>query len=214
VEVKATVREKEPLLRATLPEELHFYAVDERAKNPRGYRGLNFRLLPAPDQAVIQVHRWLGYYGNAPVGDWVIAERLFVYRGESLGRDAVVKVPIWIPAKRGFVLANKEGSRVAFRTGINNAPLLVDFEGGPLQPVTYQHVVQGLEGAKLTTRFEEIVPMGMLLLSPSGKLLFRKSDVDERDEERVDRHKKWADRMAEVEKGPVIPFQQRIGDSR
>ena len=195
VEVKAKVEDK-ALLRGTVPDDLHFYAVDEKAlkPNPREYKGINSQKLPDAEQAVIQAHRWLDTLvqragsDTPPVGDWVIAERLFVYRGESLAKDAVVKVPIWVPAKRGFVFPpSKEGIKVAFGTdNINKVPLLVDFEGGPKQPVSYApRVVQGPEGPKPTTTkmFEETVKAELLLFSPSGKLLVRKSQVDENDAE-------------------------------
>lgn len=55
VEVKAKVEDK-ALLRGTVPDDLHFYAVDEKAlkPNPREYKGINSQKLPDAEQAVIQ----------------------------------------------------------------------------------------------------------------------------------------------------------------
>ena len=42
-----------------------------------------------------------------PVGDWVVAERQLVWRGELLGQKAPTHVPIWSPEVSGFILAGK-----------------------------------------------------------------------------------------------------------
>src|SRR5262249_15853858 len=73
--------------RITIPEELLYYVVDEKDED---------RPQPAAtkDQAVVQVHRWIGEARTKPgqagsevqVGDWTVLKRRVVHRGEYLGR--------------------------------------------------------------------------------------------------------------------------------
>jgi hypothetical protein len=145
------------MLRVTVPSDLLFYAVDEKLEHGKDYKGLNPDARPGADQAVVQAHRWVDNYylgagrGKAhfPVGDWVIGERLFAYRGEYAGQDASAHLPIWEATQSKFVLAGRPPARgkdqrptvpVSFGAHADGnkperSPLLVDFEGGRL--VTY-----------------------------------------------------------------------------
>jgi len=225
------------VLRVSIPTDIHYYTLDERAyqqsllapkqKNP--YRGMN-RAINVPDparQTVVQIHRWMGQYeltrGNKvdfyPVGDWIIGERMFVFRGELLGQKAPTHVPIWAPEESGFILAGKPVLRGQDRRQIDNltlvkpdkAPLLVDFEGGGKQiyrhggaPVAKNEDGTPVEGPKPGAGVD-VTMVGttteVLLLTPDGKLLAHDSATDEEDETRKDREKLYTQRVEEAATG-------------
>src|SRR5262249_19099186 len=69
-----------------VPNDVNYYAVDAKA-GQKGYAQ------PDRDTTVVQIHRWLESVGQRPdaprdqhypVGDWSIAERLFVKRGDMI----------------------------------------------------------------------------------------------------------------------------------
>jgi hypothetical protein len=211
-------------LRVVVPKVLaHYYAVDQKTLDPK-YKGMNAQINPRPEQAVFQVHRWYDFFRPAktdyPVGNWLIAERLFGYRGESLGQKAKTKVPFWSPEDRGFVLAKNTNLpprspeanlvEIEFGTEPNEAPILVDFQGGANQPLVYKRLIPArAEGEK--SGFSEVrdnSPMELVLLSPEGKLLARNSVTDEADSQRKERHDNWIKHIKEVEDGNKgqIPF--------
>src|SRR5262249_29898439 len=78
------------------------HLLDEAAKNAAPKKKEVDLQLLAKDQVAFQIHEWLPMAGEAGknadpfvIGDWVIAERVKVRRGESIGREAVVVVPVW-----------------------------------------------------------------------------------------------------------------------
>lgn len=232
------------LLRVSVPEELFYYAVDEEAltkeklaaeKGPKKpardkdkeYKGMNAGVKPKAGQAVVQAHRWVDFYDQIRaekttdtflVGDWVIAERMFVWRGEYLGQKTPVHLPRWSKEQNTFILAGRpprSGSdkrpveEVSFDTTPTRAPLLVDFEGGA---VTYHRPGAAppktedgnpVEGGKATPGAEvkATAATELLLLTPDGKLLARNSATDEADEERDKREKDYTDRVKDADGG-------------
>jgi hypothetical protein len=209
--------------KAFVPPELYYYAVDQKdfdTKNreqQRIHKVVRDERRPDTDQVVMQAHRWVTdvpFKDNKnqaiPVGDWVVAERMLVYRGEVVGRNERVEVPVWRPRKETMSLltdsttrARKPGVEVNF--GYNRPPdyqeaVLIDFEGGKQ---SYAHVVKRSDDPdqKATT-----VPVNdesstdVLILTPDGRLQARNSAADTKDEDRVKRLKevrekidKWAD---------------------
>jgi hypothetical protein len=162
------------------------------------------------DQVVLQAHRWLlgvPFKDNKgqpiPVGDWVVAERMRVYRGEVIGRDMRVEVPVWRPREGTMALLTdtstrmrKPGVEVNFGYGTDQEAVLVDFEGGK---VSYDRIVARSEDPdqKPTTRkINDESSTDVLILSPDGKLIARNSAADAKNEERVKRLKEVREKIA------------------
>ncbi len=228
------------VLRVSIPADLHYYAMDEQAyelslaglkKMKRGiYEGMNFGKKPADPtrQTVVQIHRWMGMYeftrGSKTdfygVGDWIVGERMFVYRGELLGQKAPTHVPIWAPEQSGFILAGRPVTRNVLDkrpteeltlVKPDRAPLLVDFEGGT---VTYRHggapVPKNedgtpVEGGAKPAVGGNVTMVGttteVVLLTPDGKLVAHDSATDETDETRVMREEEYTTRVKEAATG-------------
>jgi hypothetical protein len=165
----------------SLGRDIFHYAVDMKALDPK------FSGPPADQEHVaFQVHRWMSYFewpGTGsffPVGCWVVAERLLVSRGTRVGGRQKVALPIWEPDVSRYIVAGQRGpggEEVEFSP--NNkpqeAPLLVDFEGGKLS----------YKGTKAEA------PIEVLLLSPDGKLLARDSATDAADPVRKECNDAW-----------------------
>src|SRR5262249_28074726 len=110
-----------------VPPELYYYAVDQKELDGKDYKGLNAEGRPTANQVTLQTPRWLedaATRGFRPVGEWVVAERLFVGRGEYVGRKPLIDVPIWETTKEAFILPKKKdgmketsGLEVSFSMG-------------------------------------------------------------------------------------------------
>lgn len=216
--------EKGQMIRVSAPRDFFYYAVDQRKIDTGKYKGMNSNLQPRPDQTVIQIHRWIDVYFPTvqqnyflPVGDWMVAERVFINKGEHIGQTVPLKLPVWAPEQRKFTLAVKPGGSpkrlvdkivdLSFGSAVNLGPILVDFEGGPSQPLVHTRLVpkgEGLPPARVT------IPAGensaeLLLMTPDGRLIGRNPALDEKDQTRVDRHKLWMDKTEQVEKDKYDP---------
>jgi hypothetical protein len=199
-------RPSEPL-RLTVPQEVYYYPVDEKPEKgsypPAG-----------KDKVAVQLHRWVDFvHPNAKakfaVGDWSILERDLVQRGEYIGREAFVEVPIWNREQETFVLASNpsaKGPRAAaktvpvdFRTGV----LLVDFEGGKVR----QEV-----GPRLTVSDE--APVELLVVTPDGRFQVRSGQLtEEEDSVRKERLTAWRETIKGVKESsqparPLDPFNR------
>jgi hypothetical protein len=197
--------------KVVVPPEMQYYAVDQ-AKAEKDYKGQNARETPESGrQTVLQIHRWLDHvlYRDKQVlsvGEWSVAERLLVYRGEYVGRMQKVEVPYWVPEQENYVLAVTPGSKPkiggldgSLATGVEvnfaHEPidtLLVDFEGGDM---SYQRMADGKPSGK---PIREATPTEVLLLSPEGKLLAHDSLLDTNDEARKKRLEEWRSRIKDV----------------
>ena len=111
--VSPPVEVTEPLI---VPPDLNYYAVDQKElekieqKDPKT-KSNKPRFRTAPDlttdkeRVAVQIHRWVDYAyptgpkNPAPVGDWLVAERVLAHRGEYLRRRLLTEVPIWYVAK-------------------------------------------------------------------------------------------------------------------
>jgi hypothetical protein len=158
----------------------------------------------------MQIHHWLEQYytpdrkSNYPVGEWTLADRLLVYRGEYLARKAQVELPIWVTVKDQFILASNPKNRrqktveVYFGEGSGpdpgeGEPVIVDFEGGK---VSYDRVLgKGPDEKLQTVRIQDKAPIEVLVLAPDGKLLVRNAAADSADEERKERRAAIFDRL-------------------
>jgi hypothetical protein len=199
----------------TMPPETVYYAVDEKKISPEEKYTAKDKDNPLYDMwstrndppsrdhyVVFQLHRWLEKtsIGGAEsfIGDWAIADRVFVARGEFVGRTVKVDLPVWKFAQDSYVLPaedqkRKRGGRV--RSGVEvsfgqsnaeNETILLDFEGGTVR-----------EGKQLSDNSS----VEVLMLSPDGKLLARNSDKDAHDKERKDRRAKAQKHIKEIREG-------------
>ncbi len=134
------------------------------------------------DQAVVQVHRWIGLTGEGyRIGDWAIKEWLAVRKGEQIGQpDMLVPMPTWNKGRGAFEMLRtqvkvrtrtetKKGVKLDFVPKVDNPPLLVDFEGGKRKFNVPNGGVMAEEAA-----------MDLLILTPDGRLIVRNSrdDID------------------------------------
>jgi hypothetical protein len=202
----------------SVPQESFYYVVDEKqGMNPKELRQMpresaQYRMLntapTAPDQVAFQFQRWMETTQRSrkdpdqvPVGEWVLADRVLVPRGEYIGRKVNVDLPIWIYSRNAFILPSEERTTRAARargnTGIDvdfgeenpeNNLILVDFEGGRVN-------VPGVKAA------DDLCPIQVLMLSPDGKLLARNSLKDTNDSVRQKRREEVLKRVQEVRQG-------------
>src|SRR5205807_9327847 len=88
-----------------IPDELIFYAVDER-RNEGSYAFGDQRM-------PVQIHHWLERVQTDPnnrdasffAGDWAILERDWAHRGEFIGGTKETEVPIWWPTLKKYQFA-------------------------------------------------------------------------------------------------------------
>jgi len=110
----------------TIPNEYDLYAVDQHllddwAGEKKSHHGETKKDLATPkDHTTIQIHKWVGQKNSSNfrdtyvIGDWVIAERLQVRKGDLIGKDSVVQAPVWRPLKDTFEVP--QGIEIKHRT--------------------------------------------------------------------------------------------------
>jgi hypothetical protein len=213
-------------------EEIHYYAVDQKGLEPRDskHKFDDIRLPDGKHQIVMQIHKWLNTVSakrdapSFPVGDWSVAEREVVYRGERIGQVHTVEVPFWMFDQAQFVLMTNPAERltkdkhkihVSFGA-TNNDAVLVDFT----DPVVwYKRTTESKEdgGAPVQLEVKDTVPQEVLVLSPEGKLLVHNTEADKDDKERKDRLAAWRkkiedmDKKSETKPGKDDPFSKPGG---
>jgi hypothetical protein len=175
-----------PVLRVTMPEEVHIYA------DAREIKGID----RDTHKASIQLHKWLQAVRTAdlhPVGEWWV-EKLMVGRGEYIGRVDKARYIVWVstaidPANRTIgvdVFKQVKNDPENLWTGA----LLVDFE-------TYQ-LPQGVvpSGGKVPQKFgnrvwQEESPTEILFVDELGRLMAHHQHVDREDPDRTKRFTRW-----------------------
>jgi len=199
----------------TIPRESFYYAVDqfeigkmmgtkpplvtsvikELMKESIDFPNANHNLA---EMTPVQIHRWMNRFqandgSERWIGDWVIAERLLIKRGELIGRKKViVEVPEWYDNKNrydwGKFAVGKHAAKftpVNFLTDEAKVPMLVDFQGPK----------KAEDGAT-----------ELLILEPDGKLTVRNSRVDsdpqsEIGKERLRHYNQWRQRVEKLRHG-------------
>lgn len=159
------------------------------------------------NQVVFQLHRWvesapIDVKGEpVPIGDWAIADRVLVSRGDFIAQTVKVDLPVWKYTQDAFVLPaedqkarkvrGKVPSGVSVNFGEENSDtqtILVDFEGG-------KETIGGEAKLSDTSAIE------VLMLSPDGKLRARNSAEDAADEKRVERREEVQKRIEDLREG-------------
>jgi hypothetical protein len=180
-----------------IPSDFAFYAVDQQEVDPFRYSKTK---APAPDQAVVQLQRWIdifdeGGIGREPVGEWAVADRVLIHAGEYIGGNHEVELPVWHWLEERFVLASSPADRqkkrivIPFTEDHETAPVLVSFNGGEIR-------FNGIQ---------EQVPREVLVLMPNGRLAMRNSVVDEQDPDRREHYQHWRGQVDQI---------KRIGSGR
>jgi hypothetical protein len=192
--------------------ELYYYAIDLKTQGSlEDKKALWNAPSPRPNQVPVQAHRWVEYVYPDPqrprsgfsVGDWCIAERTLVTRGEYLGQTEPVWVPVWDILQERFSLASltvsgrKTKQKVPVYFGAEGQPdsVLVDFQGGFLD---YNKFAGMDEDKPRYTPVHDQAPTELLILSAEGKLSVRQGDANLNDEDRKAREGAWKKRIEEI----------------
>jgi hypothetical protein len=192
-----------------VPPDLSFYVVDQSqvSKGEKHTPGTPLFTLwnkrVQEGQVAFQLQRWVDQTPVAtdselvPIGEWAVADRVLVPRGEYVGQSVKVDLPVWKYTQDSYVLPAEDQKRRMRKppTGVHvnfthenpdgSETILVDFEGG----------VQTLGKLADTSAVE------VLLLAPDGKLLAHNSAVDSNNEKRKDRRDEYVKRIDEVREG-------------
>jgi hypothetical protein len=213
--------------KARLAPDLAFYGVDQKeidARDPGNLPPGPRNVYPVRTwETVVQVHRWVDFLpvknrGALPVGDWAIAERVVVGRGEPLPRPRV-ELSYWRTAQASFAMAAepaKEGvpkpkgpPQVELPLAQDgDEPILVDFTRGDLTYLRTQ--LKTDEPAESPRLVQDRAISEVLLYTADGRLLAHNAPKDAADPERDARLKAvrdWIDQVKSMKIGrPLNPF--------
>jgi len=187
----------------TVPADTFFYAVD-----------INPRLNPQPNhnEAVFQFHRWVEEFRAKPpggdltsAGEWVVAPRVIVRRGEYLRTVAPAEVPVKLPNYHNAIVMSKVplpfGDETEWVDRRTVYPVLVDFEGGKVS--THRVEPAKKEGADpRTVTVQDDVKQEVLILNPDGRVEAHSAAVDELDPARTKRYDDYRARIDNINKKP------------
>jgi hypothetical protein len=220
-------------IRVHVDPEMYYYAVDQTEWERTSEEGNKKYAAPYrnyvinPDKQVwLQAHRWLenvklkGGDSRLEFGEWTIAERFPVHRGEYVGRPERVEVPVWRTTRESFVIASdvsttqrSHGISVYFGYAADETKqpevLLVDFDNG--KHAIRRVVSRGVDDDVKTQNVSDDAGKDVLLMKPDGRLILLEGAVDFNDGERVDRVKKVRDRIIDVKRKEALGPQQRLG---
>jgi hypothetical protein len=126
------------------------------------------------------------------IGEWAVADRVVVTRGEYVDRNYRIELPVWSASHNDFLIPVDHPGRDKKIPGIevpfsNERPdgletILLDFEGGGRQ--VYKHVLSRNEDEAQTKDVDDVSSAEVLLLTPEGRLLGHDSALDATDPER------------------------------
>jgi hypothetical protein len=202
--------------KVSVPPEFRYYAVDQKEIDPKNsYRGIHAKdPFYRDQQAAFQIQRWLELAepsdGNyVPVGEWTVAERVLVNRGEYIGRTEKVEVPVWRTPSSKFVLAVPPGKQSLRVSGINvpfsvpnEEAVLVDFEGGPQQ---FDRKIRKDDRPETVKIRDDNVSTEVLVVGSDGRVTARNSAYDADDRERIERLNTWRSRIIELKNPGLVP---------
>jgi hypothetical protein len=202
------------------PPEQYYYVVDEaphglsrRERMSLPQDSAQLRLLtashpsPTNEQVALQFHRWVETTqqsrketAQVPVGEWAVADRVFVARGEYIGRIVNVDLPIWKSTQNTFILPTVS-EKINRRAGKPNTGIDVEFGQDPPEN---NLILVDFEGGRVSSekpKVDDTCAIEVLMLSPDGKLLARNSVKDTNDDERKERRDKALKRIQDVREG-------------
>jgi|GEM_PF-279169 len=204
---------KIPIL-LSIPEEHSCYLIDQKKEDEKTFKG--FTNEDNKRQVAMQIHKWFLNTGastqNLSVGDWAVADRVSVFRGEFVGRSVIAKVPLWIYFFEGFGLLPpkvvKSGSAVKTGDGIliDFAPdrkdrpdfMLVDFEGPEF---THDRIKTSAADGKITVSKVEDRDrlIEAYIISPTGQLEVHNILTDRDNIERKEKLNAYRERVKNAE---------------
>ncbi len=198
-------------IRVAVARELIYYAADQKvideapvAGKREKYAGPNTAVYPSDKVLVLQAHRWLkdfrlGTGGSMIIGDWAVAERLPVYRGEYIGRRIRVEMPVWRYQRETYVMTTDDN----IKKGNKGLPIPFGFEekkAAAPEAILVDFEPAGGRGHSDARKVADTAAAQALILSPDGKLLLREGALDTFDQERVNRLEDFRKRIKEVKK--------------
>jgi hypothetical protein len=212
--------------KVVVPPELIYYTVDQRelgAEDPKEEKDPNARKVPytginryaqprAGQEVAMQFHRWVDttVVGKDAepvfIGEWAIAERVIVPRGEYIGQPVTIELPVWKYTRMKWVIPGlpvpgerkrKPGMEVPFGYDdpAKGEAILVDFEGGKQ---SFEHLIPMGDENFRSQRVDDTSATEVLMLTPEGKLLGRNSADDIFDKERIQRRRAVRERIQDV----------------
>ncbi len=197
----------------TVPTDLHYYAVDQKAIEGKEYKGAYKDITVGREQTVLQIQKYLEYIAptpgkNVPVGEWSVAERVVVTRGEIIDRLLRVDVPLLVEEEERWKLASTPGDK-GRDPGIN-----VSFEGLKARPAVLVDFDRGRKTYRRAggdTDVKDDPSEEVLILAPDGKLLAHNAAADAADKDRQDMLKMWRERIEQVRKDNSDPMNPNQG---
>lgn len=167
-----------------IPDEYQLYAVDQQILDDWAADKVDKKGPPnLKDRTTFQIHQWVKTTRDETddyvIGDWAIAERLLVARGDHIGYQAPVQVPVWRLLKNSFEMPHTikdKKDKKKDKPGIiiklsrstddkqSDPPVLVDFVGG--------------RKFKSSGAFEEEAAVDALVVESDGSLRVLNSRID------------------------------------
>lgn len=210
----------------SIPDEYFLFAIDQKPDNPKVVNGSDDKDAKN-DQVAVQIHRWVDVTGDRAadiehvVGDWAIAERILLQRGDPVGRMVNVEIPVWDKKLGNYALGSSlaiEGKKAGIKLppkGLGRPPIAKkeDKEGAAVDqaasgiPVDFADtapppVLIDFDGGKKTQTFPgdfrpttDSSASSLLILRADGKLIVRntRDDSDPAAESYINRQKRVDD---------------------
>ena len=227
----------------TIPGEYYLYAVNQqpafKVNDGGAWEAPKEKDAYKPEHVAVQIHRWVDEVRrDQAIGDWCIAERIYLRRGDPVGKVVNVEVPTWNSEENRFQLgkgvadngpAPKNAPPPVIRKGpvmiappapggaagipVNFAvttppPVLVDFDGGKRE---LRVLVNGIPTGPPV---RDEAASNLLILRADGTLIVRNTRVDseassQQGKERVQRVETW--RMKTLPLRGLDPANPNIG---
>jgi hypothetical protein len=192
-----------------MPPDYAFYFVNQfpLATKFRGSSTINREPTIPPGRIPVQIHQLVQrstLEDGKEVGDWVVAERLFLGRGDIIARPHLdVEVPVWNPIANAFELGSMERTKkvrnpkkvIPVDFGDETSPVLVDFRGGKIDEGNIE----------------------VLVLNGDGHLMVRHSYEDSDHDsqlghERAERYEAWRARLVSIrDAATAAPVMPKLG---
>jgi hypothetical protein len=189
----------------TIPGEYHLYALDQKtlddwAKPPQDKdkkKKDTFDTKVHRERTTFQIHQWVPdrqvfeLRETAILGDWIVAERISVARGEQIGVNVLVQAPVWKELKNAFDLVYYvEKEKVKGKTVVKDykVGMRIDMKKEIIDPKTRKPVDEGYPvlidfvGGKRakpnSNELDEESAVEALILMPDGRLRVHNSRAD------------------------------------
>lgn len=208
----------------TIPGDFHWYVIDQTPE-VKIKRGAEYWQKPlGQDVTPIQVHRWSDKVAGAAewlTCDFAICERLYLRRGEPIGRQRVmIEMPTWEFTSQAWTIghAAQAGKYRPTGTGkvdpidagipvdLTTTPpaLIVDYTGGR-RPWFVRR-----DGTTDASVGEDTSAVEVLALTTDGRLVVRNSRIDSDSDtpeglERRERYEQWRERLTNLRQGAGAP---------